>query len=74
VAPRRSCWSEDREQWWDGEAWHRVSRQLPPDAQVSPDGAHFWDGASWRAMPARPPLAEADAAPETTEAGSEQEG
>lgn len=45
-------WSEDREQWWDGEAWHHVSRRLPPETQVSPDGAHFWDGASWRAMPA----------------------
>src|SRR6478672_11750867 len=29
-------WSEDREQWWDGETWHHISQQLPPDAQVSP--------------------------------------
>jgi hypothetical protein len=53
-------WSEDREQWWDGETWHRVSQQLPPGAQVSPDGAHFWDGASWRAMPAGAPPVQAD--------------
>lgn len=66
-------WSEDREQWWDGEAWHRVSQQLPPDAQVSPDGAHFWDGASWRAMPAGATPARVDAAPESTAAESEEE-
>lgn len=66
-------WSEDREQWWDGEVWHRVSQQLPSGAQVSPDGAHFWDGVSWRAMPAGAPPAQADAAPGSTAAGSEEE-
>lgn len=62
-------WSEDREQWWDGETWHHISRQLPPDVQVSPDGAHFWDGVSWRAMPAEASLT----APDTTPAPAEQE-
>ncbi|MBS1871103.1 MAG: hypothetical protein JSS99_15745 [Actinobacteria bacterium] len=66
-------WSADREQWWDGEAWHHVSQQLPPDAQVSPDGAHFWDGASWRTMPAGAPAAEADALSESTSADSTEE-
>lgn len=66
-------WSEDRQQWWGGDAWHRVSQQLPPDAQVSPDGAHFWDGASWRAMPAGAPPAQSDAVPESTATDLEQE-
>jgi hypothetical protein len=66
-------WSEDREQWWDGETWHRISQQLPPDTQVSPDGAHFWDGASWRAMPAGALPAQADAAQGSTPADVEEE-
>lgn len=66
-------WSEDREQWWDGEVWRHVSRQLPPDAQVSPDGAHFWDGASWRAMPAGAPPVQAGAAPESTAVDLQEE-
>jgi len=66
-------WSEDREQWWDGETWHHVSRQLPPGAQVSPDGAHFWDGASWRAMPGGATPVQADVVPESTSADSTEE-
>ena len=66
-------WSEDREQWWDGATWRRVSEQLPPDAQVSPDGAHFWDGAAWRAMPAAAAPARVEAAPDTTVAADAEE-
>ncbi len=73
VAQPQVHWNEDREQWWDGEAWHRVSQQLPPGTQVSPDGAHFWDGASWRAMPAATPPAQADAAPGSTATDSQEE-
>ena len=66
-------WSDDREQWWDGETWHHISRQLPPGAQVSPDGAHFWDGASWRAMPAGARPAQPDKASGSTPAVVEEE-
>ena len=44
-------WSDDRQHWWDGTAWHHVDAALPPTAQISPDGKHFWDGASWRSVP-----------------------
>jgi hypothetical protein len=73
TAQPQTHWSEDREQWWDGDAWHRVSEQLPPDTQVSPDGAHFWDGAAWRAMPAGAQPAQVDAAPGSTTADLEEE-
>jgi hypothetical protein len=66
-------WSEDREQWWDGETWHHISQQLPPDVQVSPDGAHFWDGASWRAMPAAAGPGAGDTAPALLEQEDKEE-
>lgn len=73
AAHARIHWSEDRDQWWDGETWHHVSRRLPPGTQTSPDGAHFWDGASWRAMPAGASPAPADAAPEPIADDSKEE-
>ena len=46
--PASLTMSEDRQTWWDGQAWVPADQQTPPMAEKNADGTLWWDGEEWR--------------------------